>query len=64
VQDENELMFGGSDLCLLMAYFWQSGLFFGTYLEVRNRGVLRAFLGEVSGKWGLIWAWIGGGEMI
>jgi exonuclease III len=34
---------------------------FGISLDMGNRGVLRAFLGEVSGKRGLIWAWIRGG---
>ena len=49
---------------LINGLFWQSGLFFGIWLEVGNRGILRAFPGAVVGKRGLIWGWIGGGEMI
>jgi hypothetical protein len=46
---------------LINGLFWQSGLFLGISLKRGNRGVLRAFPGEVFGKRGLIWDRIGGG---
>jgi len=52
----------GARFRLINGLFWQSGLFLRSSFEVRNRGVLRGFPGEDSGKRGLIRGRIGRGR--